>query len=269
MVDHFVEGSRANGKAATTAPDLVGRSTPMLEVKALLERIADTDASVCIWGERGTGRKHLARVLHARSPRRGGPFIMIDCAAAGAVRPDDHVLPGPAPVINGGNDTPERMLLGAHSGTLVLEELPALDLAVQARLAQALRRREIPGGDGTERRVDVRTLATTSRDPRGAVDDGGLHEALYYRVAVVLIRMPALRERPEDIPLLVEHFLRCFSTTYRKPVLSIAPGVLERLRHLPWPGNVSQLENILRQAFLLAEGDTITEEHLSASSASR
>lgn len=240
----------------TMRRDLVGRSSAILGVNALIDRIADSELSVCIWGEPGSGKRLVSRLIHERSSRRHGPFLVLDCAALPEDLTAELLFGSPASARAGGAVRPDALLAQARMGTLVLEELPALGPRLQVRLLEALGTRE-PGAAGPRRRG--RLVVTTSADPVRAVDEGALVENLYYRVAVVLIRMPALRERPEDIPLLVEHFLRTFCDTYRKSIRAVSPGVLERMQRLPWPGNVRQLEDLLGQAFVLAKGHVIVE----------
>ena len=264
MTDDFATTPpRADRGARPSLQPMAGRSTAMLEIGDLIDKIANTDMSACVWGESGTGKNLVGRVIHDRSARRGGPFVVVNCTT----RPEETIetrLFGPLePALNGARTVHGSMLALAHTGTLVLDELPALGPRLQTRLLEALRTRRLPESGGALRRFSARLITTMSTDPVRAVEEGRLNEDLYYRVAVVLVRMPALRERPEDIPLLVEHLLRRFAARYRRPMVPLAVGIVERMMPLPWPGNVRQLEDLLRHAFLLTNGDVITDQDLS------
>jgi two-component system, NtrC family, response regulator AtoC len=151
----------------------------------------------------------------------------------------------------------------AHNGTLFIDELCELNLPLQAKLLRVIQTREFVKVGGTKPlRSNIRLITATNKDPKKGVETGTFREDLYYRVAVVMVKVPPLRERKEDIPLLVDHFLRKFSVAYDRPVRGVTPRALERMMALPWPGNIRQLENFLEQAFVLAEGDTLTERDL-------
>jgi transcriptional regulator with PAS, ATPase and Fis domain len=163
----------------------------------------------------------------------------------------------------GAIDHREGVFSLAHMGTLFIDELSELSLALQAKLLRVIQTREFVKVGGTKPiRSNTRLITAMNKDPKLGVEAATFREDLYYRVAVVMFRMPPLRERREDIPLLVEHFLRRFSVAYNKPITAIAPAALARMQELPWPGNIRQLENFLEQAFVLAEDAVLTERDL-------
>jgi len=214
-------------------PYVVGESTRMQDVYDVMTRVAEGDANVCIEGESGTGKELIAETLHAVGPRRDRPFVTLDCAAIPDVAMDrelsSHVRAGV---------------------TLFLDGIGELTPHLQARLLHVIR---------TE--PQVRVIAATSRDLRQAIHDGRFLGDLYYCIAVVHVELPALRERTEDIPLLVAHFLRRKAARHRKAIRGLTSGALESLMANPWPGNVRQLENWIERAVVLAGADLVGVEH--------
>jgi len=239
---------------------LVARSKAMLEIAALVDKLAACDISVCIHGGPGTGKSFVSRIIHDRSQRRSGPFIALDCRRMPPKLQVRHLFgeveaPGPGEAAG---------IFGrARSGTLLLEEPTALQLDAQVKLLQVLRSGECrASGTAAPVRADVRLITTMTGDPKQAVDRRILIEDLYYRMAVVLIKLPPLRERPDDIPPLVDQFLRQMSRRCERSVSGVAPEALARMMELPWPGNVHQLEDVLDKACATARGGILTEREL-------
>jgi two-component system response regulator AtoC len=242
---------------------LVGRSKQMLDVFARVEKAAVGDANVCIWGESGTGKELIARAIHAISDRRNGPLITFDCTAVPEGLAESQLFGHVRGAFTGAVENREGVFSLADKGTLFIDELCELSWPLQAKLVRVIRSREFVKVGGTERiQTNCRLVTATNKDPKKAADAGMFRSDLYYRVAVVVIRVPPLRERREDIPMLVEHFVARYSAAYRKPMRGVQPSAMERMMALPWPGNVRQLENFVAQAIVLAEGDMLTERDL-------
>jgi two-component system, NtrC family, response regulator HydG len=214
-------------------PYIVGESERMQNIYAVITKVAEGNANVCIKGESGTGKELIAEALHAAGPRRHRPFVALDCAAAR-------------------DFSTERQLFDHGRGgfTLFLNEIGDLAPHLQAGLLEVI-----------GRSADVRVIATTNRDLRQAVHGGRFREELYYRITVVHVELAALRERKEDVPLLVAYFLRRKAAVHRKAIRGLTSRALEGLVANPWPGNVRQLEQWIERAVVLAEADLIDVEH--------
>lgn len=255
----------APGKSARPATfhGLVGRSKQILDVLARVEKAAAGDASVCIYGESGTGKELIARAIHQISDRRNGPLVTFDCAAVPEGLAESQLFGHVRGAFTGAIENREGVFSQADHGTLFIDELCELSMPLQAKLLRVIQGREFVKVGGTKPiRTNIRLVTATNKDPKQAVDAGAFRADLYYRVAVVMIKVPPLRERREDIPLLVEHFVTRYSAAYKKPIHGVQPSAMERMAALPWPGNVRQLENFLAQAVVLAEGDMLTERDL-------
>ncbi|MEW5853300.1 MAG: sigma 54-interacting transcriptional regulator [Myxococcota bacterium] len=228
----------------------VGRSPAMREVFAKLERVAPTDATVLITGETGTGKEVVAAALFEMSKRASKPFVVVDCGAVTSTLIESELFGHEKGAFTGAVQKRVGAFERAHTGTLFLDEVGELDLALQPKLLRALERREIQrvGGDRTLP-VDVRIIAATNRDLRAMVARGEFREDLYFRLAVVHLTLPALRERPEDIELLVDHFLGQLGRTRA----DLPPGAMDRFLDDPWPGNARELRNAVERAVVLGE----------------
>jgi len=227
--------------------------------------VAVGDVNVCIHGESGTGKELIARAIHYASPRRDRPLITLDCTTIPEGLMESHLFGHVRGAFTGATEHREGVFSLAHTGTLFIDELGELSPSLQAKLLRVIQTREFSKVGGSKPiRTDIRLITATNKDLKAAVAQGTFREDLYYRVAVFMIKVPALRERTEDIPRLVDHFLQRFAGLYGKPVTQVAPVTLKRMMALPWPGNVRQLENFLEQAVVLAEGDTLTDRDLFA-----
>jgi DNA-binding NtrC family response regulator len=244
---------------------IIGESPRMAEIFARIAKVAVGDVNVCIQGESGTGKELIARAIHYASPRRDRPLITLDCTTIPEGLMESHLFGHVKGAFTGATEHREGVFALAHTGTLFIDELGELSPALQAKLLRVIQSREFFKVGGSKPiRTDIRLITATNKDLRAAVAQGTFREDLYYRVAVFMITVPALRERIEDIPRLIDHFLQRFAALYGKRVARIAPSTLKRMMALPWPGNVRQLENFLEQAVVLAEGETLTDRDLFA-----
>ncbi|MEM9493487.1 MAG: sigma 54-interacting transcriptional regulator, partial [Myxococcota bacterium] len=245
---------------------LVGRSEPMLQLYATLRRVARSEATVLITGESGTGKELIARALHVLSPRRDHPFRVVDLAATTGSLLESELFGHKKGSFTGAIENRSGAFIDAHHGTVFLDEIGELDAVLQPRLLRAVERREIkPIGEARYRTVDVRILAATNRDLAAEVEQSKFRADLFHRLAVVVIQVPPLRERTDDIPLLVEYFLSQMSTGDDRP--EVAYSTMQMLVDQPWPGNVRQLRNSIERAYALSSGGTdinelLTRQHL-------
>jgi transcriptional regulator with PAS, ATPase and Fis domain len=261
----------AEARRALLAPahsaynDMIGQSPQMADIFARIDKAAAGDVNVCIHGESGTGKELIARAIHYASPRRDRPLITLDCTTIPEGLMESHLFGHVKGSFTGATEHRDGVFSLAHTGSLFIDELGELSLPLQAKLLRVIQTREFSKVGGAKPiRADIRLITATNKDLKAAVTQGAFREDLYYRVAVFMIKVPPLRERPEDIPRLVDHFLRRFSALYGKPVTKVAPATLERMIALPWPGNIRQLENFLEQAVVLADSNTLTDRDLFA-----
>jgi two-component system response regulator AtoC len=249
--------------------DLIGTSAALQQVFQLIDKVADTPSTVLITGESGTGKELVARALHEHSSRRGEAFIKINCAAIPKTLMESELFGYDKGAFTGAvSSKPGRFEL-ADRGTLFLDEIGELPVEMQVKLLRVLQESEFERVGGIKTlRVDVRVIAATNRDLVREVSQGTFREELFYRLNVVPIALPPLRERPQDIPLLVQHFIARFNERLRKSINGFSPDAMELLLRYPFPGNIRELENILERTVLLAEGPVITARDLPASLAS-
>jgi DNA-binding NtrC family response regulator len=231
---------------------LVGRSIAMRRVFSLLERAAPTDSTVLIEGETGTGKELVAMGLHEASPRADGPFVVFDCSAAAPTLIESALFGHMRGAFTGALVDHPGVFEEAHGGTLFLDEIGELPIELQPKLLRVLEAREVRRlGASNSRRVDVRVVAATNRSLTREVDRGRFREDLYYRLAVITVRMPPLRERPEDIPLLVRHFERELSARAKSPPQPLPDSVVHAYCAQAWPGNVRELRNAVDRALAI------------------
>ncbi len=242
---------------------IVGQSKQMKEVFAKIQRAAPVDSTVLILGESGTGKELVAQALHHNSLRKKGQFVAVNCAAVPATLVESELFGHVRGAFTGATDRRVGRFEQADGGTLFIDEIGDFEIGLQAKLLRVLETLTVtPVGGHEDRKVDVRVLAATSRDIRKMVDAGTFREDLYYRLNVVTITLPPLRERPDDVPVLVEHFLKEVSEQKHTPPKRISPEVMRRFQQYRWPGNVRELRNTLESMMVLAEGDTLTERDL-------
>jgi two-component system response regulator AtoC len=248
----------ADATATPSAPGsrfgIIGASPFVIEMYAILERVADTPTTVLITGESGTGKELVARALHEHSGRKDKPFIKVNCAAIPKELIESELFGYERGAFTGAvTSKPGRFEL-ANGGTLFLDEIGEIPIEMQVKLLRALQESEFERVGGIKTiRVDVRLVAATNRDLKKLIAGGSFREDLFYRLNVVPIRLPALRERTGDIPLLVEHFLIKFNERLRKKVEGIEADTMEVLVQYPWPGNIRELENVVERAVLFCD----------------
>jgi len=248
---------------AHNAGEIVGRSTPMKRLFATIAKVAPTASSVLITGESGTGKELVARAIHARSERCEGPFVRVHCGALPEGVLESELFGHEKGAFTGALRQRRGRFELAEQGTLFLDEIADIGATVQVRLLRVLQEREFErvGGEQTLR-VDVRVIAATNRDLRAEVAAGRFREDLYYRLYVIPIHLPALRERREDIPLLADTFIERLCRQLGRQRVQLAPEALRLMTLYDWPGNVRELENALERAIVLCDGDMLTARDL-------
>jgi two-component system NtrC family response regulator len=241
--------------------NLVGSSPAMQEVFTLIERVSSTDVPVLITGESGTGKELVARAIHQHSGRQTGPFVALNCAAIPETLLESEFFGHERGAFTGAARTHAGRFEQADGGTLFLDEIGAMRVDLQAKLLRAIQEGEVQRlGSSSARKVDVRLLSASCEDLEQAIRNRSFREDLYYRLNVVPIRLPSLRERPEDLPLLVDHFVSKVTTKFGREGLGVAPEVLDRLQRHSWPGNVRELENCIERMVVLNRSDRLTAE---------
>ena len=248
---------------------LVGTSAPMRRLYALLDRLKDTDVPVLITGESGTGKEVVAKAIHAQSQRARKPFLGVNCGAIPANLLESELFGHVRGAFTGAERDKKGLFREAEGGTILLDEIGEMPLKMQTSLLRTLQEGTVrPLGGAKEEPVDVRVVAATNRDLEAMVREQTFREDLYYRLHVIELKVPALRDRSDDIPALIDHFLTLFAARYRRDRKTIGRDALRRLVAYEWPGNVRQLENVLLNAWLMGEGSEIGET-ISASSPTR
>jgi len=247
-----------------------GVSPAMATLHAQMRPLVDSDLPVLIVGETGVGKEHVARALHASSPRRQGPFVAVNCAAIPADLLEAEMF-GIGKGVATGVTERQGKLAQAHGGTLFLDEIGEMPAALQPKLLRALQEKQVqPVGAAATLSIDVRTLAATNTDLEAKLEGGAFRRDLYFRVAGYVLRVPALRQRPEDIPVLVEGFLRRFARESGRAPLGITARALALLREYAWPGNVRELEHEIRRlVYLCPHGQAVESAMLSPAVLSR
>jgi two-component system response regulator AtoC len=242
---------------------IVAASSNMMAVLELIERAAEFKTTVLLTGESGTGKEVLARVLHAQSARRHQAFVAVNCGAIPEALLESELFGHAKGAFTGADRARRGLFVEADGGTLFLDEIGELPLPLQVKLLRVLQEEEVrPVGDAKSRDVDVRVIAATARDLAQEVAAGRFREDLFYRLDVMRVTVPPLRERREDIPLLLDHFLASFRASLGKEVRGIADDALARLVAYAWPGNVRELENVVERAVILADEGRITLREL-------
>ena len=235
-------------------PCIIGESAGFAEVMKLVAKVAETDARVLLAGERGTGKELIARTIHERSRRRQASFFAVDCGAESLL--ESELFGHERGAFPGATGLRRGLLEVADGGTLFLDEIAETTAALQTRLLRVVQDGEfVRLGGSRPIKTDVRIISSTNRDPRRAVAEGRLREDLFFRLSVVRIQLPPLRERVEDIPLLALHFARLYAKETKKKVTDIAADAMEALAQYPWPGNVRELQNVIERAVIMAEAD--------------
>ena len=246
-----------------TFGSLIGNSPEMRKIYAVVEQAAPTAASVLITGESGTGKELIAQTIHQLSPRAGFPFIAINCAAIPETLLESEIFGHEKGAFTGAADRRQGCFELADRGTLFLDEIGEMTPATQVKLLRVLQERSFRRlGGRVEQTVDVRVIAATNLDPVEAVKQGKLREDLYYRLNVFAFRLPTLRERKEDLPLLVQAFITEFNSRNQKAIAGVDQAAMRMIEHYAWPGNVRELRNVIERATILAPGPFIETKHL-------
>jgi DNA-binding NtrC family response regulator len=243
--------------------NIVGRSRPMMQVFDLIKKVAASEANILILGESGTGKELIARCIHANSPRATRAFVPVDCASLPEHLLESELFGHEKGAFTGAVAMRRGLFEEADGGTSFLDEVGDVPLPLQSKLLRVLQERQVRRVGGNRfLDVDVRVITATHQDLTQMVQEGKFREDLYYRLNVIPLPLPPLRERAGDIPLLAYHFLRRYAAQSGKEVHGIAPAALELLEAYPWPGNVRELQNVMERAVVLAEGETVTAMEL-------
>jgi two-component system response regulator HydG len=243
---------------------IIGRSAPMIRLMETVAQVAPSEATVLITGESGTGKEMIAGAIHFNSPRKDGPFVKINCAAITETLLESELFGHEKGAFTGAHRQKEGRFRQAHGGSLFLDEISEMSLAMQVKLLRVLQEREITRVGGEEViKVNVRIIAATNKDLAREIEEGRFREDLYYRLNVVALEMPPLRERREDIPLLAQHFLEALSKENRKNIKGFTPQAMDRLMKYDWPGNVRELMNAVERGVILSRSEYLDEEVLS------
>jgi len=248
---------------ALNQSQMIGKSRKMLEIYRTIGTVAMGESTILITGESGTGKELVARAIHEASPRKDRPFVSINCSAFPETLLESELFGYLKGSFTGATANKLGLFEAADQGSIFLDEIADMTPAMQVKLLRVLQERMLrPLGGNRELPIDVRVIAATNQDLKKAIENGRFREDLYYRVAVININLPPLRERPEDIDLLAFHFLSQYAEKFRKPVLGISRDALRSLESYPWPGNVRELENTIERAIALESTETIQVERL-------
>jgi DNA-binding NtrC family response regulator len=243
-----------------TLKNVLARSARMQEVFDLLRSVADIDTTLLIYGETGVGKELLARSVHFSGPRHDKPFVAVNCAAIPADLFESELFGFRKGAFTSASETRRGHLQMANGGTLLLDEIGEMPLPLQSKLLRVIEDRRVTSiGSDRAVDVDVRFLATTNKDLQAEVEKGAFRRDLFYRLSVMPIRVPPLRERLDDIPLLAQYFLDISARRSKKTVRAIAPAAMQALSRYAWPGNVRELENVIERAVIVAKSDTLTD----------
>jgi len=254
---------RLRAEEPADAPVILTQDPTLAETLVLARRAADSRATILIQAESGTGKELLGKLIHTASPRRKGPFVAINCAAIPETLLESELFGFEKGAFTGANTSKPGRFEAAEGGTLVLDEIGELPLPVQGKLLRALQERTVDRLGGTRPiPVDVRVIALTNRDLATEVKEGRFREDLYYRLNVIPLRLPPLRERKGDLPLLAAHFAERYSRENERPTPHLSPSFLEALGRHPWPGNIRELENAVQRCVVLNHGSMLTEKDL-------
>ncbi len=250
-------------KSTNLFPGIIGKSKPWTAALDLVQRVVDTDVSVLITGESGTGKELIARAIHSQGKRRDMSFMAINCSAIPEQLLESELFGYRKGAFTGANADKKGLVEYADGGTLFLDEVGDLPPALQAKFLRVLQEREIRRlGDHESKKVNVRLISATNRNLQEEIKGGRFREDLFFRLNIVEIHLPPLRDRPDDIPVLANHFMKSACETHGRNVRKIASGAMSKLLKHPWYGNVRELQNVVERAVVLSRGDEVSEEDL-------
>jgi len=245
---------------------LIGRSPSMQKIYDLVERISDSSSNVLITGESGTGKELVAKAVHYNGVRKEGRFIAVNCAAIPETLLESELFGYKKGAFTDAKADKRGLIFEAHEGTLFLDEITEMAPPLQAKLLRVLEEKEVRRlGDTNSYPIDVRIISSSNRNIKSTIQEGRFREDLYYRLNVIDIQLPPLRERKEDIPLLIQHFITKFSNEFKKNISGVSKDALKLLLNYSWPGNVRELENIIQRAITLSQHEVILPDDLPAS----
>jgi DNA-binding NtrC family response regulator len=243
--------------------NIVGKSKKMQEIYRIIAKVASTDSTVLIYGQSGTGKELIARAIHFNSPRREKPFVPVDCAVLSENLLESELFGHVRGSFTGAVSTKAGLFEVADGGTVFLDEVGNISLAIQAKLLRVLQEREFTAVGGTKaKKVDIRLIAATNKDLEKMIKEEIFREDLYYRLNIVPISLPLLKERQEDIPLLAVHFLKKYAEEMGKTIKGFTPEAMEKLMKYPWPGNVRELENVVERTVVMIDDEMVRVDHL-------
>lgn len=241
--------------------NIVAKSEKMQRVQELVSRVAETDSTIFIYGESGTGKELIAKALHLASDRKDKPFVAINCAAIPETLLESELFGHKKGSFTGAVRDSKGLFVHAHEGTIFLDEIGDMSLSIQAKFLRVLQEKQFhPIGSEKPVEVNVRVIVATNKDLEAELKDGRFREDLFYRIHVIPIYLPPLREREEDIPILVEYFLKSFSQEMGKGVKRLTPAAMQKLMLYDWPGNVRELKNTIEYAVAMTQEEAITED---------
>ena len=243
--------------------NMVGKSKKMQEIYRIIAKVAMTDSTVLITGQSGTGKELIARAVHFNSPRREKQFVPVDCAVLSENLLESELFGHVRGSFTGAVTTKPGLFEVADGGTVFLDEVGNISLSIQAKLLRVLQEREFTPVGGTKaKKVDIRLIAATNKDLEKMIKEELFREDLYYRLNIVPLYLPTLKERQEDIPLLAVHFLKKYAEEMGKAIKGFTPEAMERLMRYPWPGNVRELENVIERTVVMIDDEMVRVEHL-------
>ena len=252
------ENTTLRGRLSDATTRMVGSSAALGEMRALIEKVAPTNARVLVQGENGSGKELVARLLHDLSPRASGPFVDVNCAAIPRELLESELFGHEKGSFTGATEQRKGKFEQADGGTLFLDEIGDMSLDAQAKVLRVIEEQKVQRVGGADAiSVDVRLIAATNKDLSKESEAGGFREDLYYRLAVVPVRVPPLRERAEDVPILANHFLQQFASSLGRAPVKLTDKAVDWLKRRPWPGNIRQLRNLMERSAILVDGDQL------------
>ncbi len=253
----------------TRLGDLIGHSAIMRDLFEMIRLVADSQATVLLQGESGTGKELVARTIHNLSYRREKPFVVVDCASLPETLLESELFGHVKGAFTGAVASKKGLFEEADGGTVFLDEIADTSASFQAKLLRVLQEGEIkPVGSSRSIKVDARVISATNKDLMVLIKAKAFREDLYYRLAVLPLTLPPLRDRPEDIPLLIQHFVAASCKRHRKPLLTVTPEAMQALTKAPWPGNIRELEHMIERVVVTVQGPALTPQHFFGTSGS-